>query len=565
MNTTNRPSDPQQQTQSADDGQDVSNATGPIQSGCPFSGFSQPPAPRVEAAQSQDARSVGAPSHATDQGAPAQPSRRGFLKAGGLAAAAGAGLGAAGLAQAALDKPAGGAAASALSAKARMGAQVEPFYGEHQSGVVTPQQTYTYFAALDVTTNHRDELIELLKTWTEASARLTRGDTAKTIDPDDTAAASAKGAQSGAQPAAKDDAELGAMSTLPDAPAGASAAATTDVSGAPADDGYAAGGATPTYSAAVYEDSAEALGLGASRLTLTFGFGPTLFTRDGADRFGIAKRRPDALVDLPRFNGDQIVKEKSGGDLCIQACAMDAQVAFHAVRQLARLANGKAQIKWVQSGFLSQPGDGTTARNLMGFRDGTNNPPTRDPALMDKFIWAGDEGPAWMRGGTYTVFRRIRITLEHWDNTEVSFQEAVFGRHKYSGAPLGKQKEFDALDFDAKDARGNPVVPENSHVRLSNRAQNNGMQLLRRSYSYNDGANFYIERWPPWRQELEYDAGLLFVAHQRDPRSAFIPINARLAATDLMNQFTTHVGSAIFALPPGAKQGSYIGAGLFEA
>ncbi|HTJ94074.1 MAG TPA: Dyp-type peroxidase [Pararobbsia sp.] len=484
--------------------------------------------------------------------APAQPSRRGFLKAGGLAAAAGASLGATGVAQAALEKSAGASAASALSAKARMGAQLEPFYGEHQSGVVTPQQTYTYFAALDVTTNQRDELIALLKSWTEASARLTRGDTARPIDPDDAAAASAKGAQS----ASKDDAELGAMSTLPDAPADASGAAA---------EGYAAGAAAPVYSAAVYEDSAEALGLGASRLTLTFGFGPTLFSRDGVDRFGIAKRRPDALVDLPRFNGDQIVKEKSGGDLCIQACAMDAQVAFHAVRQLVHLANGKAQIKWVQSGFLSQPGDGTTARNLMGFRDGTNNPPARDPGAMDKFVWAGDEGPAWMRGGTYTVFRRIRITLEHWDNTEVSFQEAVFGRHKYSGAPLGKQKEFDALDFEAKDAHGNALIPDNSHVRLSNRAQNNGMQLLRRSYSYNDGANFYIERWPPWRQELEYDAGLLFVAHQRDPRSAFIPINARLAATDLMNQFTTHVGSAIFALPPGAKQGSYIGAGLFEA
>lgn len=497
----------------------------------------------------------------SDAAEPAQPSRRGFLKAGGLAAAAGAGLGAAGLAQAALDKT---PATAASSSKARTGAMVEPFYGEHQSGVVTPQQTYTYFAALDVTSNRREDLVELLKAWTDASARLTRGDTARPIDPDDGAAASAKGAQvkSG------DDAELGAMSTLPDtaaAPAGASGAAATDVSGAPVDDGYAAGGATPTYSAAVYEDSAEALGLGASRLTLTFGFGPTLFTRDGKDRFGIAKHRPDALIDLPRFNGDQLVKEKSGGDLCIQACANDAQVAFHAVRQLARLANGKAQIKWVQSGFLSQPGDGTTARNLMGFRDGTNNPPTRDPASMDKFVWAGDEAPAWMRGGTYTVFRRIRITLEHWDNTEVSFQEAVFGRHKYSGAPLGKKKEFDTLDFKASDAHGNPVIPDNSHVRLSNREQNNGMQLLRRSYSYNDGANFYIERWPPWRQELEYDAGLLFVAHQRDPRSAFVPINARLAASDLMNQFTTHVGSAIFALPPGAKPGSYIGAELFEA
>lgn len=538
MNSPHDPSDPsgQPQRSAADDGQDVqSNAADDARGGCPFTG--------------------------------AQHARRGFLKTGGMIAAAGASLGVAGLTQAATSKTTM-RDASGTPAGERSAARLEPFFGEHQSGIVTPQQTYTYFAALDVTTNHRDELIEMLKAWTDASARLTRGDTAKPIDSDTGASASVAGAGAKAGPAARpaDDAELGAMSTLPDNAPGA--ASGTNASGAgdsaASDDGYG-GAATPVYSAAVYEDSAEALGLGASRLTLTFGFGPTLFTRDGKDRFGIARRRPDALIDLPRFNGDQLVKEKSGGDLCIQACANDAQVAFHAVRQLARLASGKAQIKWVQSGFLSQPGDGTTARNLMGFRDGTNNPPTRDAASMDKFVWAGDEGPAWMRGGTYTVFRRIRITLEHWDNTEVSFQEAVFGRHKYSGAPLGKQKEFDALDFKAEDAHGNPVIPDNSHVRLSNREQNNGMQLLRRSYSYNDGANFYIERWPPWRQELEYDAGLLFVAHQRDPRSAFVPINARLAASDLMNQFTTHVGSAIFALPPGAKQGSYIGAGLFEA
>jgi deferrochelatase/peroxidase EfeB len=169
-----------------------------------------------------------------------------------------------------------------------------------------------------------------------------------------------------------------------------------------------------------------------------------------------------------------------------------------------------------------------------------------------------------MNGGTYTVVRRIRITLEHWDTMERGFQEQVFGRHKYSGAPIGKKNEFDALDLDAQDKDGNPVIPENSHVRLSNQATNNGAQILRRSYSYNDGSNFYIERWPPWRQETEYDAGLIFIAHQSDPRTGFVPINERLAKFDMMNQFTTHVGSAVFACPPGVRPGSFIGAGLFE-
>ena len=66
------------------------------------------------------------------------------------------------------------------------------------------------------------------------------------------------------------------------------------------------------------------------------------------------------------------------------------------------------------------------------------------------------------------------------------------------------------------------------------------------------------------RQETEYDAGLIFVAFQGDPRKGFIPINDRLAKFDMMNQFTTHVGSGVFACPPGARPGSYIGAGLFE-
>jgi deferrochelatase/peroxidase EfeB len=201
----------------------------------------------------------------------------------------------------------------------------------------------------------------------------------------------------------------------------------------------------------------------------------------------------------------------------------------------------------------------------MGFKDGTNNPSTGKVPLMNQFVWANAADAPWMQGGTYTVVRRIRITLEHWDQMELGFQEQVFGRHKYTGAPIGKKNEFDAVDLNAQDKDGNNVIPDNSHVRLSNQANNAGMQILRRSYSYNDGTNFYIERWPPWRQETEYDAGLIFIAHQSDPRTGFIPINAKLAKFDMMNQFTTHIGSAIFAVPPGAREGSYIGAGLFEA
>jgi Dyp-type peroxidase family/Carbohydrate-selective porin, OprB family len=184
------------------------------------------------------------------------------------------------------------------------------------------------------------------------------------------------------------------------------------------------------------------------------------------------------------------------------------------------------------------------------------------PAVPSYDMPAG--GPAWMKDGTYTLVRRIRITLEHWDKMEVGFQEQVVGRRKYRGAPLGKHREFEAADLDAKDAYGNSVVPDNAHIRLSAAQTNGGAQILRRGYWYNDGANFYVERRPPWRQEMEYDAGLLFIAHQRDPRTGFIKINRNLALGDIMNQFSTHVGSGIFGCPPGASEGSFIGAALFD-
>jgi deferrochelatase/peroxidase EfeB len=309
-------------------------------------------------------------------------------------------------------------------------------------------------------------------------------------------------------------------------------------------------------------DSGEALGLPPSHLTVTFGFGAGLFVKDGKDRYGLASLRPAALVDMPTFNGDQLVAEKSGGDISVQACADDPQVAFHAVRRLARLATDIAQIRWAQTGFISRPEDGSTPRNLQGFKDGTQNPKEKE---TEGVVWAGREGPEWMRGGSYLVVRKIRMALEHWDKTDTGFQEQVIGRHKSTGAPLGMRHEFDALDLNATDKDGNPLIPENAHVRLAAAETNDGAQILRRGYSYNDGVNFVAERWPPWRQGIEYDAGLLFVCYQRDPRTGFIRIFDRMAKFDALNQFVTHTGSGLFACPPGIREGGFIGQGLFRA
>ena len=379
-----------------------------------------------------------------------------------------------------------------------MSEAAEPFYGARQAGITTPMQDSLYFASFDLAATSRQDVVALLQTWTAAAARLTAG--------------------LPAEPGMQDDNE-------------------------------------PPL------DSGEAVGLKASRLTITFGFGPDLFTLDGKDRYGLATKRPSALVDLPVFNGDQLVDGQCGGALCIQACANDPQVAFHAVRQLARLSYGAATLKWVQSGFATANKTQGTPRNLMGFKDGTMNPAG---AAIEDAVWAGPEGPAWMQGGSYMVSRRIRIALEHWDRMRVAFQEQTFGRQKASGAPLGGKAEFDAPDFNATDATGNYVIPETSHTRLAAPANNGGAQILRRSYSYNDGANFVAERWPPWHQGIEYDSGLFFQAYQKDPRTGFITIFDKMSKIDALNQFTTHVGSAVFACPPGVRKGEYIGKTLFE-
>lgn len=337
----------------------------------------------------------------------ARPSRRFFLAAAGLLAAA----------------KAGPAAAGNQDSETPL---TEPFHGPHQGGIATPQQRHTYFAAFDLVAKTRGDVISLLRTWTNASARMALGQTA--------------------QP-------LGENLTIP----------------AP--------------------DGGTALGLAPARLTLTFGFGAGLFIKDGKDRYELAGKRPSALVDLPKFNGDQLEPARCGGDLSVQACADDPQVAFHAVRELARLAYGAAQLRWAQTGFVPDTPPGETPRNLMGFKDGTNNPrhnaaSTADtPRGFDDVVWVGEDGPAWMRGGSYVVARRIRISLEHWDRTETDFQEEVIGRHKYSGAPIGKQHERDPLDLDREDKDGAPVIADTAHARLGAAATNDGAQIFRRAYS----------------------------------------------------------------------------------
>ena len=387
---------------------------------------------------------------------------------------------------------------------------VEPFYGEHQSGILTGTQRQVVLAAFDLTENaRRADLIALLKEWTALGAALARGTSASI-------------------------------------PAHDRSSAHADSTG------------TSTN-----EDSYEAYLLGPERLTLTIGLGRSLFRdRDGTDRFGLGTRLPPALIELPAFARDELVSADGGGDLFLQACADDPQVAFHAVRSLDRIAPEIAALRWTQEGF-SPSNTGGTPRNLMGFKDGTMNSNLQPPSDLEATLWAGAEGPAWMRGGTYLVYRRIRMMLQQWDRLTLSAQEQVIGRRKLDGAPLGQSGEFSPLDLGTLDDQGNWVVPVLSHVRIASPLVNEGAVVVRRSFSYAGGTTPDATSSPEHRG-LEYDAGSLFLAYQKDPRTGFVPIYDKLANVDALRTFTTHTASAVFAVPPGASgPGDWVGRGLF--
>jgi deferrochelatase/peroxidase EfeB len=363
-----------------------------------------------------------------------------------------------------------------------------PFYGEHQAGIDTPAQDRLHFAAFDLIEEDPAALRELMREWSRAAAEMTGGEM------------------------------IGDVNDEPPAPP---------------------------------EDTGETVGLLPSSLTVTFGFGPSLFERP---RLRLAPQRPKMLKPIPPLPGDELNPLESGGDLCVQACSDDPQVAFHAVRNLARIGRGTVAMRWSQLGFgrtstTSRSQD--TPRNLMGMKDGTNNIRAEDTKAMNDFVWVSDEGPGWMIGGSYLVTRRIRMLLEVWDRASLEDQELTIGRHKYSGAPLGGGDELDPLDLSASNPDGTPKIPLDAHVRLASPAS--GARILRRGYSFTDGVDESL---------AELEAGLFFICFQRNPAGQFVAIQRRLGSNDALNEYIKHVGSAVFAIAPGAREGGYVGEAL---
>ena len=410
----------------------------------------------------------------------------------------GGGVAAAGIAGAfAAGRASAEEAAAVASGPARPGTSA--FHGTHQAGITTPAQDRLHFAAFDVVTDSREALVALLQRWTQAAEQMTRGE-----------------------------------------PAGAGAVG-GDVRLPP-------------------DDTGEALDLPASGLTITFGFGPSLFRdAEGRDRFGLADRRPRALEELPHFPGDTLDPARSGGDLCVQACADDPQVAVHAVRNLARLGFGTVSVRWSQLGFGRTSTTSTsqsTPRNLFGFKDGTANVKAEETAALDEHVWVGrddDAGAQWLAGGSYLVARRVNMTIEVWDRQPLGDQEAFVGRTKGTGAPLSGGEEHTEPDFDMPGSNDQPVIPVDAHVRVVHPHAHGGARMLRRGYNFVDGSNALGG----------LDAGLFFLAYVRDPATQFVPVQMAMAKQDALMEYLRFTGSALFAVPPGTRPGEHVGAALF--
>lgn len=372
-----------------------------------------------------------------------------------------------------------------------------PFHGTHQAGIITPAQEQMHFAAFDMAPGQtREDLIELLKDWTYAARRMVQG-----------LAVSAAGAFEGS----------------PYAP--------------PADTG-------------------EAADHGPCGLTITFGFGRSLFAdAQGKDRFGIAAQRPEAFVGLPKMVNDFIKPAISEGDLCIQACANDPQVAVHTIRNLTRIAFGRARLRWSQLGFgraSSTSKEQPTPRNLFGQKDGTNNLKAEDPDKLAEHVWI-DSGPTWSHGGSYLIVRKIAMTIEVWDGLRLEEQDRVLGRAKGSGAPLSGGDEFTAPDFAAKDESGRLLIDTRSHVARTHPSNNDGIHMLRRAYNYVDGND----------ETGKLAAGLFFVAFVKAPER-FARVHRNMARDDMFVEYLKTQASGVYLVPPGIGEEGYIGQALFE-
>jgi deferrochelatase/peroxidase EfeB len=368
------------------------------------------------------------------------------------------------------------------------------FYGEHQAGILTPQQSSIMLVAFDVLAVNKDDLVRLFKLLTKRIAFLTHG---------------------GLAPATPN----------PQMP--------------PLDSGI--------LGAHIWPDN----------LTITVSVGSALFD----ERFGLAAQKPKKLQVMTRFPNDSLDASLCHGDLLLQICANSVDTVVHAVRDIIKHTPDLLSVRWRRDGFIGEHAalskGKVTPVNLLGFKDGTGNPDSKNQPLMNEVIWVtpGQQEPAWTHGGSYQAVRIIQFHVEFWDRTPLREQENIFGRDKITGAPLGMKHEHDVPDY-ASDPEGK-IIPLDAHMRLANprTAQTQDSLMMRRGYSYSQGIT----------GSGQLDMGLLFVCYQHDLEKGFIGVQKRLNGEPLEEYIRPIGGGYFFALPGVVDAQHYLAQPLLEA
>lgn len=366
-------------------------------------------------------------------------------------------------------------------------------YGTHQAGIVTPHQPFGALCAFDVTVNSVSQLINFFRVLTARIEFLTQGGKLSDTDP-----------------------------KLP-----------------PEGSGLLGQNVPP------------------DGLTITVSVGASLFD----ERFGLADKKPLHLQEMKRFPNDKLQKEWCDGDISIQICALSPETCQNALRDIIKNTARFAVARWVIDGWLPKAEPGAlAARNLFGYRDGSGNPNVSDPKIADQVLWTGvaenslDE-PAWTKNGSYQAIRLIRQFVEFWDRTPLQEQDAIFGREKYSGAPIGMKSEKDIPDY-SKDPDGK-AIPKDSHMRLGNMRSPEFMkkhQLFRRPFNYSLGL----------AKSGQLNVGLILVMYQANLADGFIYVQNLLNGEPLEEYISPFGGGYFFTLP-GVEKGSFLGQSLLES
>lgn len=307
----------------------------------------------------------------------------------------------------------------------------------------------------------------------------------------------------------------------------------------------------PTFSgSSVPKDVGEALEIAPCSLTVTIGFGESLFD----DRFGIAAFKPEKLVEFDRITAARLDPDEQGSDFGVQICADDRQVVFHALRTLAKIARPKAKVTFMQHGFkpARQSDTQTTPRDLFGFRDGSSNPVLDKE--FDDFVWVSGGDQEWFEGGSYMVYRRTVIDIETWENDRISDQEQLIGRYKDTGAPLSTPDggEFTIPDFEARDEDGNLLIDPNCHVAITSDIRL-GFKILRRDFNF----------WTGLNEHGDQDCGFVNMAYVNDPYN-YWKLRDDMGKYDRLNEYYYDDLSGLYAVPQAPKSGHYIGQEFFE-